>query len=253
MKILSLIPARFASTRFPGKPLADICGKSMIQRVYEQVLSAKTDMVIVATDDARIARHVENFGGNVMLTGSHHANGTSRCLEVVENLEKHGQFFDVIVNIQGDEPLIQPKQITQLLHLFTDKNTDIATLAHPIKNLKELTNPNTVKVVMGTQKQALYFSRQAIPFVRDENTQNWLKKTEFLSHLGIYAYRTSILKKIVLLPPGKLEQTEKLEQLRWLENNFIIKVDITDYEGIGVDTPDDLHKLINKICNKQQQ
>jgi len=250
MKVLGIIPSRYASTRFPGKPLADICGKSMVQRVYEQANAAKDiERVVVATDDERIARHVKNFGGNVMLTDSNHANGTSRCLEVVKELEKQGHYFDVVINIQGDEPLIQPEQIRQLISLFQDKMTDIATLAHPIREMALLTNPNAVKVVTGVQKQALYFSRQALPFVRDEKPENWLGKSSFYKHLGLYAYRTAVLKKIVLLPPGKLEQTEKLEQLRWLENGFVVKVEVTEYEGVGVDTPEDLAKLINKICN----
>ena len=251
MKVLGIIPSRYASTRFPGKPLADICGKSMVQRVYEQAnATPDVERVVVATDDNRIVRHVESFGGNVMLTGSDHANGTSRCREVVEKLEKQGLYFDVVMNIQGDEPLIQPEQISQLIALFPNGTTDIATLAHPIKEVDELMNPNAVKVVIGTQHQALYFSRQAIPFVRGENPENQLGKIDFYKHLGIYAYRTPVLKKIVLLPPGKLEQSEKLEQLRWLENGFVIKVIITDYEGVGVDTPEDLVKLINKICNE---
>ncbi len=251
MKVLGIIPSRYASTRFPGKPLADICGKSMVQRVYEQVKAAAgVEKVMVATDDNRIVRHVESFGGNVMLTKSNHANGTSRCREVVEKLEKQGHYFDVIINIQGDEPLIQPKQISQLIALFANETTDIATLAHPIKEMEELMNPNAVKVVTGVQKQALYFSRQAIPFVRGENPENWFGRSIFYKHLGLYAYRTSVLKKIVMLPFGKLEQSEKLEQLRWLENGFVIKVGITDYEGVGVDVPGDIIKLINKICNE---
>lgn len=251
MKVLGIIPSRYASTRFPGKPLADICGKSMVQRVYEQAnATPDVEMVVVATDDNRIVRHVKSFGGNVMLTGSNHANGTSRCHEVVEKLKKQGRYFDVVMNIQGDEPMIQPEQIKQLIAFFQDKTTDIATLAHPIREVEQLMNPNAVKVVSGVQKQALYFSRQAIPFVRGEKPENWLGRIGFYKHLGIYAYRTAVLNKIVLLPPGSLEQTEKLEQLRWLENGFVVKVGITDYEGVGVDTPEDIAKLINKICNE---
>ncbi len=254
MKVIGIIPARYASSRFPGKPLADICGKSMVQRVYEQASSAAdVERVVVATDDERIVRHVESFSGNVVLTDSSHTNGTSRCREVVEKLEKQGQFFDVVVNVQGDEPLIQPEHIRQLLALFQDETTDIATLAHPITLPEDLINPNMVKVVIGRQKQALYFSRQAVPFVRGEKPENWLKKISFLKHLGIYAYRTNVLKKIAILPPGKLELSEKLEQLRWLENGFVIKVEITDYDGVGIDTPEDIAKLINKICNEAQQ
>ncbi len=252
MKVLGIIPSRYASTRFPGKALADVCGKTMVQRVYEQTMAtAGVEMVVVATDDDRIVRNVESFGGSVMLTSSNHTNGTSRCCEVVEKLEDQGLTFDVIINIQGDEPLIQPEQIGRLIALFQDEKTDIATLIHPIEEADQLMNPNVVKVVTGVQKQALYFSRQVIPFVRGEKTENWPGKTDFYKHLGIYAYRTSVLKKIVLLPPGRLEQAESLEQLRWLENDFVIKADITDYEGVGVDTPEDLTKLINKICNER--
>jgi 3-deoxy-manno-octulosonate cytidylyltransferase (CMP-KDO synthetase) len=253
MKILGIIPARYASTRFPGKPLADICGKSMIQRVYERVSAASLTKVVVATDDQRIASHVARFGGEVMLTGSHHANGTSRCLEVVKKLESQGLFFDIILNIQGDEPLISPEQIGQLVALFREKETQIATLAHPIRQTEELFDPNAVKVVTGSGKKALYFSRQAIPFVRGQKPETWLQHAGYLKHLGIYAFRTQILKELVLLPEGKLEPIEKLEQLRWLEKGFSIKVETTDYEGVGVDTPEDLQKLINKICKGQKQ
>jgi len=252
MKVLAVIPARYASSRFPGKPLADVCGKSMIQRVYEQVASASPGKVLVATDDKRIASHVLQFGGEALLTGSHHINGTSRCLEAVEKLENQGLFFDIVLNIQGDEPLIKPEQIKQLVALFHEKKTEIATLAHPISQAEELFDPNAVKVVTGAGKKALYFSRQAIPFVRDQKPETWLQHTGFLKHLGIYAFRTQVLKEIVSLPAGKLESTEKLEQLRWLENGYSIKVETTDYEGIGVDTPEDLQKLINKICKGRQ-
>ncbi len=252
MKVLGIIPSRYASTRFPGKPLADICGKSMVQRVYEQVVATENvDRAVVATDDGRILRHVEGFGGEAMLTDEQHTNGTSRCNEVMEKLEKGGQVFDVVINIQGDEPMIQPEQIGQLLSLFQDKATDIATLARPIKQREELMSPNMVKVVTDLQGKALYFSRQAIPFVRGEKQEGWLTKAAFLGHIGIYAYRSTVLKKIVRLPEGLLEKAEKLEQLRWLENGLVIKVGLTDYEGIGIDTPENLTKLINKICNGQ--
>lgn len=253
MNALGIIPARYASSRFPGKPLADICGKSMIRRVYEQVASATLSKVVVATDDQRIASHVMYFGGEAILTGSRHTNGTSRCLEAVQKLENKGLFFDIIVNIQGDEPLIEPGQIKQLLALFQKKETDIATLAHPLSQPEELFDPNTVKVVTDKAKKALFFSRQAIPFVRDQKPETWLQHAVYYKHLGLYAYRTGVLKKIVSLPEGKLESAEKLEQLRWLENGFTIRVETTDYDGIGVDTPQDLQKLINKICKGQQQ
>ncbi len=249
MKILAVIPARYASTRFPGKPLADICGKSMVQRVYEQVLTTGWDRVIVATDDRRIAGHVKDFGGQAMMTGTHHTNGTSRCLEVVESLETNGEYFDVVINVQGDEPLIQQEQLLQVAALFEEPETDIATLIHPLHNTKELFAPHTVKVVTATDKTALYFSRQAIPFFRDVEPENWITKTTYYKHIGIYGYRSEVLKNIVSLPPGKLETAENLEQLRWLEYGYRIKAESTDYEGIGIDTPEDLEKLINKICN----
>ncbi len=249
MKILAVIPSRYASTRFPGKPLADICGKSMVRRVYEQAMATGWDFVAVATDDRRIAEHVTAFGGRVIMTGTHHPNGTSRCLEVVDKLETEGKYFDVIINIQGDEPLVQPEHLHQVAALFENPETDIATLIHPITDITELFNPHAVKVITGKNKTALYFSRQTIPFVRNENRDNWLNKTAFFKHIGIYGYRTEVLKKIVQLPEGKLEAAEKLEQLRWLESGYVIKADVTDYKGIGIDTPEDLQKLINKICN----
>ena len=185
MKVLGIIPSRYASTRFPGKALVDICGKTMVQRVYEQVKAvAGVEMVMVATDDERIVRNVESFGGSVMLTSSNHANGTSRCLEVVEKLEKQSRTFDVVINIQGDEPLIKPEQIGRLIALFQDEKTDIATLIHPIEAADELMNPNVVKVVTGIQKQALYFSRQAIPFVRERKNRKLARKNRCLQTFG---------------------------------------------------------------------
>jgi 3-deoxy-manno-octulosonate cytidylyltransferase (CMP-KDO synthetase) len=249
MKVLGVIPSRYASSRFPGKPLADICGKSMIRRVYEQVNQAGLETVVVATDDERIQKHVVGFGGKALLTGMHHPNGTSRCIEVLGQLEQQGNHFDLVINIQGDEPFIRPEQIHQLIDLFQDSATDIGTLIHRITQAEELHNPNTVKVVTGVQSQALYFSRQAIPFVRGQKAGKWLDYASFYKHIGIYAFRADVLKKIGSLPSGKLENAEKLEQLRWLENGLMIKTKTTDYKGIGVDTPEDLRKLINKICN----
>lgn len=249
MKVLGIIPARFNSTRFPGKPLADIFGKSMVRRVYEQ--AAKSQFLngqVVAADDERIAEHVRNFGGRVMMTSKTHPNGTSRCLEVLKTLEAQGEKFDVVVNIQGDEPFIQPKLIDKLVHLFSDDTTEIATLATIITETKDIFNHNVVKVVMSPQGRALYFSRQAIPFVRDEGQEHWLSRNSFYKHLGIYAYKSSVLKQIVSLVPTPLERAENLEQLRWLENNLVIRLDIIDYKGVGVDTPEDIVKLINNSC-----
>ncbi len=251
MKILVVIPSRYASSRFPGKPMADICGKSMVQRVYGQAAAARVDKVVVATDDARIAGHVKQFGGQVLMTGTHHANGTSRCREAVEILENRNLFFDVVINVQGDEPMIRPEHLNQVANQFRNGQTDIATLVHPISSRSELFDPNVVKVVTDNKKQALYFSRHPIPFLRNEPQEKWPEKATYYKHIGIYGYRTGVLKQIVSLPGGKLESAEKLEQLRWLENGYRITTEITDYEGIGVDTPEDLQKLINKICNNR--
>lgn len=250
MKVLGIIPSRYQSTRFPGKPLADIMGKSMIFRVYEQASkSTHINKLIVATDDERIANHVKDFNGQVMMTSESHENGTSRCLEVLETLNKQGEEFDVVVNIQGDEPFIQPAQIDQIIGLFSDKKTEIASLSSPITEKKELFDPNVVKVVMDPEGRALYFSRQTIPFVRGFEPDAWLDKNTFYKHIGIYAYRSGILKKINALKTTRLEKTEKLEQLRWLENSFVIRLGITDYKGVGIDTPEDITKLINNSCD----
>lgn len=246
MNIIGIIPSRFASTRFPGKPLAMISGKSMIQRVYEQAKKAKKlTRVIVATDDERIASHVIAFGGEVAITNTNHLNGTSRCLEVMERLEF--QSAEAVINIQGDEPFINPDQIDQLAALFSDRQTDIATMATLIRNSNELFDANTVKVVTDQNSFALYFSRQAIPFNRDYKPGQWIEHNSYLKHIGIYGYRPDVLRQITALPPTPLEINEKLEQLRWLENGFNIKVKTTDFESLSVDTPDDLKKIINKI------
>jgi len=241
VKILGIIPARYGSTRFPGKPLVDIDGKTMIQRVYEQAksCSALTD-VMVATDDDRIFNEVTRFGGKVIMTSTSHQSGTDRCAEVVNKLTKK---FNVIINIQGDEPFINPKQITQLCNCFLDKKTQIATLIKGITDQADLFNENKVKVTFNTNHFAIYFSRNAIPFFRGENHENWLKKHNYFKHIGIYGYKTEILKKITLLKPSKLELAEGLEQLRWLENGYYIKIAETELEAISIDTPEDVAKL----------
>jgi 3-deoxy-manno-octulosonate cytidylyltransferase (CMP-KDO synthetase) len=241
MKILGIIPARFGSTRFPGKPLVDIDGKTMIQRVYEQAksCSALTD-VIVATDDERIFNEVTRFGGKVVMTSTSHQSGTDRCAEVVNKLNEK---YDVIINIQGDEPFIDPKQITQLCNCFLDEKTQIATLTKSISDPTELFNENKVKVTFNTNYFAIYFSRNAIPFFRGETHENWLKKHNYFKHIGIYGYKTEILKEITLLKPSKLELAEGLEQLRWLENGYNIKIAETELEAISIDTPEDVAKL----------
>ena len=241
MKILGIIPARFGSTRFPGKPLVDIDGKTMIQRVYEQAknCSALTD-VIVATDDERIFNEVIRFGGKVVMTSTLHQSGTDRCAEVVNKLTEK---YDVIINIQGDEPFIDPKQITQLCNCFLDEKTQIATLTKSITDQADLFNENKVKVTFNTNYFAIYFSRNAIPFFRGETHENWLKKHNYFKHIGIYGYKIEILKEIALLKPSKLELAEGLEQLRWIENGYNIKIAETELEAISIDTPEDVAKL----------
>ncbi len=248
MKILGVIPARYASTRFPGKPLAMVQGKSMISRVYDQVLKAdRVDQVIVATDDARIFDHVREFGGQVVMTCKIHENGTERCAETAEILEYRNPplVFDVVINIQGDEPFIDPGQIDKVAALFENENVLIGTLISRIKTNEDLLNPGVVKTVLGENSDVLYFSRQPVPFLRDVPVDKWLEKTAFYKHIGIYGYRRQVLKKLVGLPPGKLERAEKLEQLRWLENGYAIRAEITEMESISIDTPEDLSKINN--------
>lgn len=241
MKILGIIPARFGSTRFPGKPLVDIDGKTMIQRVYEQAkqTTALAD-VVVATDDDRIFNEVTRFGGRVVMTSRSHQSGTDRCAEVVNKLSEQ---YDVVINIQGDEPFIDPKQITQLCNCFLDDKTQIATLIKRITDQHDLFNENKVKVTFSTSQFAIYFSRNAIPFFRGEVPDNWLKNHAYFKHIGIYGYKTDVLKKITALKPSTLELAEGLEQLRWLENGYNIKVAETELEAISIDTPDDLKKI----------
>lgn len=243
MKIIGIIPSRYASTRFPGKPLAVIDGKSMIRRVYEQALkSGLLTKVIVATDDERIFRHVEGFGGKVLMTSSDHLNGTSRCWDV---LEQSAENYDAVINIQGDEPFIEPEQINQLAKLFENSKIEIATLIKKIDNKEDVFNPNVVKVVFDINNRALLFSRQAIPFLRGVKQEDWISTQAYYKHIGIYGYRKDVLKNLVKLLPTDLEQAENLEQLRWLENGFQINIEITAFEGVSIDTPEDLLKLTN--------
>jgi 3-deoxy-manno-octulosonate cytidylyltransferase (CMP-KDO synthetase) len=249
MKVLGVIPARFASTRFPGKPLVSIEGKSMIRRVYEQASKAKIlDRLVVATDDSRIFDHVKEFGGEVVMTSPDHQNGSSRCHEVLQILSRTDKSikFDVVINIQGDEPFINPAQINKVASVFNEASVEIGTLAKKITKKEELFNSNSVKVMFGQQKFAIYFSRQAIPFLRDVPENEWVNRFDFYKHIGIYAYRAKALGNIVKLKPSKLEEAEKLEQLRWLENGYRIAVEITEFEGVSIDTPDDLSKLTNR-------
>ena len=246
MKFLGIIPARYASTRFPGKPLVDIGGKPMIQRVYEQARTT-VDELIVATDDKRIAEAVHHFGGRVVLTSQEHHSGTDRCYEAFLNT---GMFFDVVINIQGDEPFIQPEQIALLKGCFSDAETQIATLAKPFDqgdDFEQLLNTNTPKVVINNRNEAMYFSRSVIPFIRGIENTKWIENHTFYKHIGLYAYRSDILKEITALPQSSLELAENLEQLRWLQNGYKMKVAITNQETIGIDTPEDLKKAMALI------
>lgn len=248
MKAIGIIPSRFASTRFPGKPLVNIKGSSMIQRVYEQVSkSKKLSKVVVATDDERIFNHVKGFGGDVLMTDVAHLNGTARCNEIISLLEIDRLNFDVVVNIQGDEPYINPQQIDSVVNIFENSKAQIGTLIKKITSSWDLFNPNVVKVVKDNNNNALYFSRQAIPMLRGHDNSQWLDKFTYYKHVGIYGYLTDTLKKIANMTDGKLEQAEKLEQLRWLEGGMPVTVDITDYESIAIDTPEDLKKLENNF------
>lgn len=247
MKFIGLIPARYASTRFPGKPLALLVGKPVIQHVYEQAVKV-LDAVYVATDDERIYNKVLEFGGKAVMTSTEHHSGTDR---IEEALEKVGGNFDVVVNIQGDEPFIAQSQIETLCHCFEDETTQIATLGKPFECIEAVENPNSPKIVVDNRGYAMYFSRSIIPFVRGVERQEWLKKYPFLKHLGIYAYRTEVLKAITRLPQSSLELAESLEQLRWLENGYRIKVGITNVETVGIDTPEDLQRAEDFIRNHQ--
>ena len=238
MKFIGLIPARYASTRFPGKPLALLGGKPVIQRVYEQVASVLDD-ACVATDDERIFDCVKNFGGKVVMTRTDHKSGTDR---IEEAIEKIGGDYDVIVNIQGDEPFIQKSQIETVCRCFDDEKTQIATLGKPFTDMDAVANPNSPKIVIDNNSFAMYFSRSIIPFVRGKVQAEWLQHYPFLKHLGIYAYRRDVLRQITQLPQSSLEIAESLEQLRWLQNGFKIKVGLTDVETVGIDTPDDLKR-----------
>lgn len=240
MKVLILIPARYASTRFPGKPLAEIGGKPMIQHVLEKARCVTED-VFVATDDQRIFDRVREVGGQVAMTSAEHKSGTDRCYEAYQYVVRQtGKEYDVVVNIQGDEPFILPEQIRALISCFEDTEIQIATLAKKFEIPSDIFDPNKVKVVCSALHTALYFSRSAIPFCRGKEKEEWVSVFPFYKHVGMYAYRPQVLKEITALPQGELEKAESLEQLRWLENGYKIAVRITDHESVGIDTPEDL-------------
>jgi 3-deoxy-manno-octulosonate cytidylyltransferase (CMP-KDO synthetase) len=243
MRILGVIPARYASVRFPGKPLIMIQGKTMIQRVYEQVLQARMiSEVVVATDDERILNEVSSFGGKAVLTNPNHPSGTDRCLEACNTF---GESFDAVINIQGDEPFIDPAQIDQLAELLNSPLVPIATLAKKITSGDELFDANVVKVIFDASGHAIYFSRNPLPFLRGVDQVEWLQNFDFYKHIGLYGYHIDTLRKITLIPQSRLEKAESLEQLRWLENGYSIAVGITEKESFGIDTPEDLKKIAN--------
>jgi 3-deoxy-manno-octulosonate cytidylyltransferase (CMP-KDO synthetase) len=245
MNYLGIIPARFASTRFPGKPLANIHGKTMIQCVYEQAKKAIDD-VVVATDDDRIASKVRSFGGQVVMTAADHQSGTDRCFEALHRYQElASKHFEVIINIQGDEPFIQPEQINLVKTCFNDDSVDIATLVKKIDENSIIFDPNKVKVVVNKKMEAMYFSRSPVPHMRNTQEAEWKKHHTFFLHIGMYAYRASALEEISSLEQSSLELAESLEQLRWLENGLKIKTAETQYESFGIDTPEDLEQAIN--------
>ncbi len=239
MKFAAIIPARFASTRFPGKPLALIGGRPMIQHVYEQALACEQlSRVVVATDDERIKACVQKFGGEVYMTSDQHPSGTDRVAEVATQLHD----IDVVINIQGDEPFVQPMQLEQLCSMFSEAAVEIATLAHPISEEDFIHDPNVVKVVFSANNRALYFSRSAIPFLRGQTEGEWKDRQQHYQHLGLYAYRREVLLQLTKLSPSSLEQAESLEQLRWLQADFSIYLGVTPHKSLGIDTPADLER-----------
>lgn len=247
-KFIAIIPARYASTRFPGKPLARLGGRPVIQHVYEKAVAALGE-AYVATDDKRIAEVVEQFGGRAVMTRADHKSGTDRIEEAAENI---GTDADVIINIQGDEPFVDASQLRMLQSLFYHEETQIGTLGKRFDTIEAVMNPNSPKIVTDKQGFALYFSRSVIPFVRGKEQQEWLLHYPYLKHLGLYAYRREVLREITQLPQSPLEQAESLEQLRWLENGYRIRVGLTDVETVGIDTPADLERAEAFLKTKTQ-
>ena len=241
LKVIAIIPARYASTRFPGKPLTLLGGKPVIERVYERVTSVISN-AIIATDDERIYAAVEAFGGKVVMTSPDHKSGTDRCWEAYL---KQGEEYDVVINVQGDEPFIAESQLRSIMECFNDEATDIATLVKPFTpedGLAALQNPNSPKVVLDNESRAIYFSRSVIPYLRGVDEREWLSSHTFYKHIGMYAFRRKALSEVTSLPQSTLEKAESLEQLRWLENGYKIGVGITNVETIGIDTPEDLER-----------
>lgn len=245
MKFIAIIPSRYGSTRFPGKSLADINGKTMIERVYEQAKKALED-VYVATDDERIFNDVKRFGGNVVITSANHQSGTDRLAEAINIIQnERNENFDVVINIQGDEPFIQPEQIEEIKSCFDNEKTEIATLVKKIDKADEIFDENKPKVVFDNNMNAICFSRSPIPFIRNTEKTEWLNKHEFYRHIGMYAYKAKTLQELTKLEQSPLELAESLEQLRWIENGYKIRVAKTNFDSIGIDTPEDLEKILN--------
>ena len=248
--IVGIIPSRYASSRFPGKPLINLNGKTMIQRVYEQASASRhLQKVVVATDDKRIFDHVQSFGGNVVMTATNHPSGTDRCREALQHLKDEYRY---VINIQGDEPLIDPMQIDELGLLLNDESIELATQMIKVKTYEELVDRKEVKIVLNTKNEALYFSRQPIPFIKDMEESQWHLHHSYYRHVGMYAYRSDILDKITKLPVSALEKAESLEQLRWIENGFMIKCVTTKFESICVDTPGDADKVRNLLYDNHR-
>jgi 3-deoxy-manno-octulosonate cytidylyltransferase (CMP-KDO synthetase) len=247
-KIVGIIPARYASTRFPGKPLIDIDGKSMVQRVYEQASKSKSlNQIVVATDDERIFNHIKNFSGKVVMTSTDCASGTDRCYDAIQQLDAD---IDYVINIQGDEPFIAPEQIDELATALTGNGIELATQMIKVNSYESLFDKGEVKIVLNSNDEAMYFSRMVIPFIKGVPETEWHLHHNYYRHVGMYAYRKDILEKITALPVSSLEKAESLEQLRWIENRFIIKCILTAYESHCIDTPDDLQKarqILNDI------
>lgn len=240
--IAGIIPARYASTRFPGKPLIDIKGKTMIQRVYDQASQTQSlDIVVVATDDERIYQHVKSWGGNVVMTGEEHPSGTDRCWDALQQLDGT---YDYVINIQGDEPFIDPSQIDTLAEVLKDSSTELATLIIPVDSHEVLFDMGEVKVTLNENMEALYFSRMVIPYIKGVEQKDWHRHFNYFRHVGMYAYRTDVLQQVTQLPVSSLEKAESLEQLRWLEKGFKIKCAITNFDSHCIDTPEDIEKVM---------
>ncbi len=243
--IVGIIPARYASTRFPGKPLIDIKGKTMLERVYAQASKSKSlAKVVVATDDERIYNHVKNFNGNVVMTAVHHPSGTDRCMDALIQLKEE---YNYVVNIQGDEPFIEPEQIDELAAVLQDGTTELATQMIAVDSYEMLFDKGEVKIVLNTNNEAMYFSRMVIPFIKGVDEKEWHTQHQYYRHVGMYAYRKDILEMITKLPVSSLEKAESLEQLRWIENGFAIKCVLTKYESHCIDTPEDVERVLKTM------